>query len=986
MIADQESRDRALDPKRSFIVQAPAGSGKTDLLVKRYIKLLGVVEKPEEILAITFTIKAAAEMKARITETLGKDDISHRLHIQTIDAFCTALTRQMPVLSRFGAQPAIVEDAAEHYREAASRTLIDLSPQVERVLAHLDNNVETATSLIAAMLAKRDQWLRKTGAAPTREELEKSLASERKRLLAHAKALHRKSSPEWAAEKLTKEFTWRKADPEAQALSHNEELRQALQALLCMPPERYSDAQWEVLDSIIRLLPLAVAQLKVVFAERGEADFTEFAQGAVRALGTPDAPSDLLLALDYRIRHILVDEFQDTSISQWELLERLTAGWEEGDGRTLFVVGDPMQSIYRFREAEVALFLHARREGLGNVRLEPLTLTTNFRSQGKLVEFFNSAFPRIFPAEPDESLGAVPYSAATPNDPALPGEAVTWHNPPDRKGEAETIIRILREAEGRSAILVRKRDALAEIVPALKAAGIRYRAIEIERLGEKQVVQDLYALARSLTHLGDRIAWLSILRAPWLALPLEKLLEIAGADRYKTIWELIKDDLFLERFTRILAPAIANRGRGTLRDRVEGVWLALGGPACVEDATDLEDAEIFLDELEKLEHAGDLDDLGALAERLENLYALPDVAAGDDDLQIMTIHKAKGLEFDTVIVPGLDRGPGRSDPPLFLWKEVVRPPDKGGTGGLLLAPIKETGTDKDLAYKYLKDLDADAEDTESSRLLYVAATRAEKRLHLLACLPADEHGDLKKPLAHSLLERAWPAAEEHFPAATEPTRVNETRRAPMPVTLKRLATDIQLPKLPDAVHWTAPTEGRVAEEEIEFSWAGETARHVGTVVHRWLQRIADDELCGWDARRIESSKKLFGRELHRRGVAPAELERSAELVATALKNTLSDERGRWILTQHAEARSEYRMRVRTREGPRSYVMDRVFRDSDGTLWIVDYKTSRHEGADVEAFLDRERERYAPQLKSYAEAIADSRQGLYFPILRGWRRL
>jgi ATP-dependent exoDNAse (exonuclease V) beta subunit len=304
---------------------------------------------------------------------------------------------------------------------------------------------------------------------------------------------------------------------------------------------------------------------------------------------------------------------------------------------------------------------------------------------------------------------------------------------------------------------------------------------------------------------------------------------------------------------------------------------------------------------------------------------------------------------------------------------------------LLLAPIKETGTDQDLAYNYLKDLDADAEDTESSRLLYVAATRAEKRLHLLACLPSDEHGDLKKPLAHSLLERAWPAAEEHFPAATEPTRVNETRRAPVPVTLKRLATDIQLPPLPDPVRWTAPAEGRVAEDEIEFSWAGETARHVGTVVHRWLQRIADDELRGWDARRIESSKKLFGRELHRRGVAPAELERSVELVATALKNALSDERGRWILSQHAEARSEYRMRVRTREGPRSYVMDRVFRDADGTLWIVDYKTSRHEGADVEAFLDRERERYAPQLKSYAEAIADSRQGLYFPILRGWRQ-
>src|SRR5437879_4097962 len=252
----------------------------------------------------------------------------------------------------------------------------------------------------------------------------------------------------------------------------------------------------------------------------------------------------------------------------------------------------------------------------------------------------------------------------------------------------------------------------------------------------------------------------------------------------------------------------------------------------------------------------------------------------------MTIHKAKGLEFDTVIVPGLDRGPGRSDPPLFLWKELVggssgRPPDKGGTGGLLLAPIKETGTDKDLAYKYLKDLDADAEDTESSRLLYVAATRAEKHLHLLACLPCDDHGDLKKPLAHSLLERAWPAAEEHFPAATEPTRVSEARRAPIPVTLKRLATDIQLPPSPDPVRWTAPAEGRVAEDEIEFSWAGETARHIGTVAHRWLQRMAEDEIQGWDAKRVDSLRPQLSKELGRRGVAPAEVKASAELGASA---------------------------------------------------------------------------------------------------------
>src|SRR5919206_3221111 len=186
MISDDKQRQEALDVRRSFIVQAPAGSGKTDLLVKRYIRLLGAVEKPEEIVAITFTIKAAAEMRKRVLAKVpNAGDIAHRLRIQTIDAFCAAITRQMPVVSRFGAQPGIIEDAWEHYWEAGLRAVNELTPAACRLLLHLDNNVNVATSLVATMLAKRDQWLRKTGQAPSRDELEAALQAERARLLAH---------------------------------------------------------------------------------------------------------------------------------------------------------------------------------------------------------------------------------------------------------------------------------------------------------------------------------------------------------------------------------------------------------------------------------------------------------------------------------------------------------------------------------------------------------------------------------------------------------------------------------------------------------------------------------------------------------------------------------------------------------------------------------------------------------------------------------
>jgi ATP-dependent helicase/nuclease subunit A len=1006
---DSVAREAALDPRRSFIVQAPAGSGKTDLLVKRYIRLLGLVKEPEEILAITFTKKAAAEMRRRVLTDLGDASLAPRLRIQTIDALCASLTRQMPVLARFGAQPEIVEDASELYAEAATQTLQELSPPAMRLLAHLDNNVGFAVALLADMLRNRDRWLRKTGLAPTRAELEIALISERHRLLQRAQALYPGASAEFAREVLTEKGTWRKKPkPAPPELAGIPGLQEALFALCSMPPARYSDTQWEALEAILALLNPAVARLKVIFGSRGQADFTEFAHGALLALGSADDPSDLLLSVDARISHILVDEFQDTSQSQFSLLEKLTSGWQSGDGRTLFLVGDPMQSIYRFREAEVSLFLTSREMGLGSVTLEPLTLQTNFRSQANLVEWFNAAFSRVLPPEEDAASGAVPYAraVAAEKNPPLPGKAVTWHGFYDRVSEAETVIALLKGASGTKAILVRNRTHLDHIVPALKEAGIRFRAVEIEQLGEKQAVQDLFALTRALTHLGDRIAWLSILRAPWCGLALSDLALLAEPHPHALIPDLLRDDSHLSadgqariaRLKAVLDPVLRNRLRGTLRDAVEGAWLALGGPACVDSETELEDAEIFLDELERLEEAGAVD-LAKLHEKMDALYALPDVTAPADAVEIMTIHKSKGLEFDTVIVPGLDRSPRSGSKPLFAWKSLVSgsvwPPDKGAvsrgdaaaSGGLLLAPIDETGAESDPTYKYVRALDREAEDIEAGRLFYVAATRAKQRLHLLACATCEKEENetgarpLRQPNKRSLLSKIWWQAQEHFGPAPE-LITDEPRRA-IPDLLRRLPADFITPNPPPPTAWKSPDESR-EEEQIEFSWVGETARHVGTVVHRWLQRIADEELRGWDPARVERLKPQFRRDLQRRGVPALEAERSAEVVALALTNSLTDDRGRWILGAHPDARTELRLRGRSPTGTRAFVMDRVFRDQ-GRLWIVDYKTSRHEGTDLEGFLDRERDRYAVQLQAYGSLMRGSATGLYFPLLRGWRQ-
>ena len=162
----------------------------------------------------------------------------------------------------------------------------------------------------------------------------------------------------------------------------------------CRRPD-YSDAQWQSLLALFRVLPLAVANLRRVFSERGEVDHTEVALAAKSALGEEGHPTDLALHLGYKIQHLLVDEFQDTSVSQTELLEHLIQAWSPESGSTLFVVGDPMQSIYAFRQAEVTLFQRAREHGFANGEwpLEPAQLAANFRSRPALIDWFNRSLP-----------------------------------------------------------------------------------------------------------------------------------------------------------------------------------------------------------------------------------------------------------------------------------------------------------------------------------------------------------------------------------------------------------------------------------------------------------------------------------------------------------------------------------------------------------------------------------------------------------------
>jgi ATP-dependent helicase/nuclease subunit A len=705
---------------------------------------------------------------------------------------------------------------------------------------------------------------------------------------------------------------------------------------------------------------------------------------ASEALGSKDAPTDLALALGYRVQHILVDEFQDTSYTQFELLEKLTAGWEPGDGRTLFLVGDPMQSIYRFREADVGLFLKARDEGLGSIRFESLALTSNFRSTREVVEWVNESFPHILPRSDDIESGAVAYLESIPHRGA--GGAVEVHAFLDPQAEADRVIDLLRlDDAGTVAILVRARSHLVPVVRALKRNRIPFQAVEIDQLGQRPVIEDLMALTFALLHPGDRVSWLAILRAPWCGLSLADLHALAGADPNAAVWDLLHAPIpamstdGAQRIRRILPElerAHAHRGRQSVRDWIEELWMRLGGPGCT-DETGLKDAAAYFDLLEGIEEGADLADFHWFRAQVDELFAETDVQA-DGRLQLMTIHRAKGLEFDTVILPGLGER-GRGDPDrLLIWLEQ--------RGELLLAPIKETGTELDPIYKHLSRLEARKAEYENGRLLYVAATRARERLHLMGTLKLKNDGSAAEPASGSFLKLLWPVISEQF-ANLQPSLDAEPAAAQR--RIRRLPADWKAPGHVSSVRLSPRRIETLEPAHVTYEWVGDRLRHSGTVLHGLLQMIAREGLGEWSEASVRARGDLYRDALANLGVAPDDLREAAKRVESGLLQTLRDPRGRWILEAHREAECELRTAGIVDGKLVDVTIDRTFVDDQDVRWIIDYKTSEHQGGDVEAFLDNERLRYQEQLERYARLLfqQDGRQirlGLYFPLLGGWR--
>ncbi len=1109
--SDAAARDRAVMHLGSVLVQAPAGSGKTTLLVRRFLRVLATVEAPDAVLALTFTRRAAHEMRERITaaletaerETPAADpetarlaraavrrfrelgiDVARqasRLRIETIDAFNGWLAGRLPVGSGLGAMPRVADDATEAYREAARRTLAyseddAFGAAVERVLALFDLRHDWLVDLLVRMLPARQEWLPQVAGglrASVRDEeaelpavrrrLEEDLAVQVKRTLANAaaalggerlaavvaplRAAARRSGAAVAALQVwsDREAPLR-ADPQdlahwralaAVALTRKGTLRsrltvaegfaadapekrtmrdwlaeadrdprsaRALADVAALPDLRFEEADWARIRDVARVLVLAAAMLDDVFRARGAIDFPAVAIAALRALGGPQTPTDLALRLDYRLRHVLIDEFQDTSGAQLDLLTRLTEGWQADDGRTVFCVGDPMQSIYGFRRAEVRAFLEIADRGLGGLAFAVERLTDNFRAAPGLVAWVNATFARILPAQDDRDRGAIAFRPSRAARAAADGDApaVAAALFATREGEAAAVAdwiaaRRERHPAQRIAVLARARAHVREIAGALRARGVEFRAVDLAPLAERLAARDLILLARALRHLGDRIAWLGVLRAPWAGLTLADLLALGrGAP---TLWEALGDAATLaaltpdgrgrcERIHAVLAAAFAAGDHGGFARWVERTWLALGGPASLASPLDFDDAAAAFARLRELEREG-LPDPAEFDAR----FATRASAGGTETaVELMTIHKAKGLEFDAVVVPGLDRAISHRRDELLL----TLPFSREGRDGLLIAARPPIGADADPLFEFLRRGARDGAQLEAERLLYVACTRAKRALRLTGV------GDpAAAPRAGSLLATLWPAASAEFVAAATAAALDgdtaePASAAPRITAAARPATST-LARLPSA--WRPPplvaesaappaTTGAAPRPEAPpFDWVGETARQVGILVHAELQRLepATMPAAGFGARAPQ-----FRRWLAARGVPRDWIAEATRRVVAALDAVCEDPRARWILSGGR--------REELREGALSgvidgelvhVVLDRSFVDDAGVRWVIDYKTGEHQGGGEEAFLDREVERYRGQLARYA-ALARRlgpepvRLGLYFPLMRAWR--
>jgi len=893
-LPDESARRYAVDPAQNVVLEASAGTGKTRVLVERYVNLLRAGIEPDNILAITFTRKAAAEMRQRIVDRLKEAsrlsqfdaarwrDLKERLGdiaVSTIDAFCLQLLREFPLEA--DVDPGFdLADNTEVPRLVGES--LDQALRICRGIARDDDDVALVFAQlgerrlrtgISALLDRRlvaphalRRFLQKGPRDLTAATACKASAARLREIFAGVRGgldLFLNDGPcdhpQFAM--LAKDIRALAAgSPEGPAFQAREE-QAAFRALIdrlrayfltqegkprsdkfagtgftaedCDSPDawkRHRAAAFQIapavheairafrrdLNAVMsrgvwRIFAIAMQQYHQTLEAHALLDFSGVLERAVQLLKDMDEFAESRLRLEARHRHVLVDEFQDTSRAQWELVRQLVKSWGEGFGAaddaippSIFIVGDRKQSIYGFRDADVAmvdeaaLFVDALRPD-GSPRQ---AITVSFRSAPGILAFVNEVFAAIVDGEAASATARRDAFRYGESD-RFPVRADTRDRDPvsfivgdtvqnAAEAVADEIVHLLsgttvrdrttglaREAGAADiAILFRSRDSHRDFEAALDRRGVSTYVYKGLGFFDADEIQDAVALLR---YLADPLS--DLRAATLLRSRIVRLSDAAVARLGK-----MSADAILSADPRPELALVGDEDRRVLEMLRAAVprwlsWVDRLAPSELLDAVLHETAYAFeLRGSRRRQARENVKKLRGMIRRAQNRgYAtlariadhLERLAVGDesnaaidaiDAVSLMTVHAAKGLEFPIVFVVNMGRGTGGIRAPIRVTD------DAAGEASVAIADY-QSEADEDVAAR---------EREESKRLLYVALTRARDRLYLSATLKDGVcrmgRGSLGEVLPAAVRARFVAAAIERAAEQLVPTIV----RAPAP--------------------------------------------------------------------------------------------------------------------------------------------------------------------------------------------------------------
>lgn len=1077
------SETEAVDPQRSFAVDGAAGSGKTELCLRRYIVLLAQAGQPEEVLLLVDGDNRAQRLIERVTAMLagtGEDDPEparalreqdaqsgwgllmqpQRLQIHTLASLAHAIVAAAPVSSGCGAGVRLTDDPASYYRIAARSLLRTLdhdervAPNLETLLLHLDNDLLSAEHLLAGLLCQRVELQRCLDlsrpdtnrdalhavladaigmkltdvAAAVPEDCVAELAA-----LAGAAARElsrqRSDSPVSACRDLQglpagdaaqldawlglrglllrDDGTLRREYDESHGFA-TPPMQQRMRALATRLAEapgfagrlasvsdlsavHYTHLEWTVLQSLLAVLPRAIEDLSRVFRALGEMDLTELLRGANRALQA--GPPGIFGAQG--LQHLIIDDFHELPFAGADMVDALLASWHNDDARSVLITGNPFASVGRDAGAQPALYLAAGRTGIGGRQLERLRLSTARRSSRRILEWLDSVFAT---GAASGGEGAMPFWPATSaaGDDSEEGEVIVAAVAGDLAAEAGYVAELLEQRPelraGSLAVLMASADGAGAMIDGLRARGIACSSECIDRLGQRPVVRDLHALTRALLHLGDRVAWLSLLRAPWCGLTLADLHQLVADSPDVTVWELIIDERRrarlsedgqqrISRIKRVVAQTLAERGRRDLRRLVEGVWTALGGAVCIRDEHELRHARSYFQLLAELDDGGEPDSLEELHAATGRLLEARPARRGD--VLVTTIRQARRRVYDTVVLAGLSLPVPRAERNDALRWFVRAGPL--GNAQLLLAPETPETRDGGIG-RWLDQLQSLHHDHELQRLVYVGASRARERLVVVTTPPREDSG-WGVPPEHSPLRTVWPRLAASLPDT--PSFVARAEREPNG-RIRRLPSSWLLPEAPQPKVWNVSRQKTIAADE-HLSHLDDDARIVARVLTRTLAEVARDGPADWAMRSLDGLENHLQRLFAMLGVSAASVSVQADRAGAAIRRLLEDQRARWILDgHHRKAFAPMAVTGWLDDQLTAVTIDRSFIDEQGTRWLIEYQYPELAGAvDDQGAYDDCLAAARPRLQRHARLVrrleaSAIRTGVLFPLAAEWR--